>query len=77
MLNQTFIFTTKNSSSTTPSPIQSHGNIMRVVFETNERNSGERGFKASFNAEDLRSCGGDFYVLEDQSLLLESPGRGW
>ena len=49
---------------------------MRVVFETNERNSGERGFKASFNAEDLRSCGGDFYVLEDQPFLLESPGRG-
>jgi hypothetical protein len=34
---------------------------MKVVFETME-SSGERGFKANFNGEELRFCGGDLTV---------------
>ena len=57
-------------SSSTPEEIKSHGNKMKVVFETNEDNSGERGFKAVFSSDDIRICGGDFDLAPTEHDIL-------
>lgn len=61
-------------SSTTPEPIKSHGNQMRIIFDTSVGASGERGFKASYSSDDKRTCGGDFDIISSNSdILIASP----
>ena len=60
-------------SAETPAPILSHGNVMKVVFETNGE-SGEKGFKANFNADEARVCGADYHVIGSSPITLTSPG---
>ena len=64
--------TNRLCSSGTPAPIISHGNVMKVIFETNNE-SGERGFKANFNAEDTRLCGADYTIIGTAPTLIQSP----
>ena len=49
---------------------------MKVVFETNHDNSGEKGFKAIFSSDDVRVCGGDFDVAPtEHDILIQETFR--
>ena len=49
---------------------------MKVVFETNHDNSGEKGFKAVFSSDDVRVCGGDFDVTPtEHDILIQETFR--
>lgn len=64
--------TGKLCSSSTPQPIRSHGNKMKLIFESSVESSGERGFKASYTSDDKRICGGDF-ENPSTDILIQSP----